>query len=92
MTYVLILLIVLAAVYGLVKVASGDRYAKMTEEEFEAEAKRGSRIGAGILAAQKIIDPEHRVEYIQQADKHAEADAADSGDRPETGSTSLEKN
>jgi hypothetical protein len=86
METILILGVVVAAVYGLLKMADGDRYQKMTEEEYEAEAKRSSRIGGAMLEVQKIVDPGHHVEYIQQNEKRAEGESAESGDKPESGS------
>ncbi len=70
-------------IYGIVKGASGDRYANMTEEEFEAEARRSSPIGAAVTGLQKIIDPGHRAEYVQEQKERIEADGAESGDRPD---------
>ena len=89
METILIVCVIVAAVYGLAKVADGDRYKKMTEEEFESEAKRSSRIGGAMLEVQKMVDPGHRVEYIQQREKHAEAENAEPGDPPEPGPTNL---
>lgn len=87
METILIVCVIVATVYGLARVADGDRYKKMTEEEFESEAKRSSRIGGAMLEVQKMVDPGHRVEYIQQREKHAEAEKAESGDPPEPGPT-----
>ncbi len=75
----------IAVVYGIAKAASGDRYANMTEEEFEAEAKRASLVGAGVIGLQKVIDPGHRVEYVEEAKQQVEADGAESGDGPDPG-------
>ncbi len=91
METILILVVIVAAICGLVKIASGNRYTKMTGEEFEAEAKRSSRIGGAILEVQKMVDPGHKVEYVQVKEKHAEADSAESGDRPESGPNPSEK-
>lgn len=88
METIFIACVIVAAVYGLAKVANGDHYKEMTEEEFELEAKRSSRIGGAILEAQRLIDPGHRVEYIQQREKHADAESAESGDWPESGPAS----
>jgi uncharacterized protein affecting Mg2+/Co2+ transport len=77
--------VLVAIVWGIAKAASGNRYANMTEEEFEAEAKRASLVGAGVMGLQKVIDPGHRVEYVEQAQQQVEADSAESGDGPETG-------
>jgi len=62
-------------------VASQDRYTKMTEEEFEAEAKKASGVGAGLQEFQRIVEG-RRVEYTLQQDKHIEAEEAESGDKP----------
>jgi hypothetical protein len=61
------------------------RYEKMTDEEFEAEAKRSSRVGGALLEFQKAVDPSHKIEYVQMKEKHAEAESAESGDKPESG-------
>jgi hypothetical protein len=57
----------------------------MTEKEFEAEAQRGSRIGSAIATVQKIIDPSHHVEHVQEQKQRLEADASESGDKPDPG-------
>jgi hypothetical protein len=85
MIYIIGLVIVAAIIYGTVKFAAGDRYHKMTEEEFEAEAKRTSLMGAAVAGLQKTIDPSHRVQYVQEQQERMEADGADSGDKPEAG-------
>jgi hypothetical protein len=85
MIYVMGLAIVAAIVYGIVKFASGERYFKMTEEEFEAEAKRTSLMGAAVAGLQKTIDPSHGVQYVQEQQQRMEADGAESGEKPEAG-------
>ncbi len=80
MAYIIGFAIVIAAIIGIVKFISGDRYAKMTEEEFEAEAKRGSRIGGALLEVQKLANPSLKVEYLRQQDKRVEGEQADAGD------------
>jgi hypothetical protein len=72
--------VVIAAIIGIVKLISGDRYSKMTEEEFEAKAKRGSRIGGALLAVQKLANPSLKVEYLRQQDKQVEGERVDAGD------------
>jgi hypothetical protein len=78
--YIISFAIVIAAISGIVKFISGDRYAKMTEEEFEAEAKRGSRIGGALLEVQKLANPSLKVEYLRLQDKRVEGEQADAGD------------
>jgi hypothetical protein len=80
MAYILGFAFVIAIIIGIVKATSGDRYAKMTEEEFEAQAKRGSRIGGALLEVQKPANPSLKVEYLHQQDKRVEGEHAKSGD------------
>jgi len=86
MTYVIALAFLFFIVYGIVKAAIGRRYSEMTEEEFEAEAKRSSAMGAAVGSLQKVIDPVHAVEHIEKQRQRIEAVVTNSGDRPETGS------
>lgn len=72
-------------IYGIVRMASGDRYSNMTEQEFEAEARRGSTMGGAMAEVQKIVDPNHHVEYVQEEGERMDADGSESGERPETG-------
>jgi hypothetical protein len=85
MQILLIILVVIAALIGLASVARKGRYQEMTDEEFEAEAKRASRVGGALLEFQKAVDPTHKVEYVQMKQKHVEAESAESGDKPESG-------
>ncbi len=88
MNYILALIavvVVVAAICGIVNLASGDRYANMTEEEFEAEAQRARALSGVLMSVQKIVNPTHKVEYIMQKDKKAEGDSSESGDSPEAG-------
>lgn len=85
MIYVFGLIILALIVYAIAKAASGDRYSKMSEEEFEAEAKRSSLMGAAVADFQKFVDPSHHVEYIQEQQFRVEADGAELGDKPESG-------
>lgn len=85
MQTILIIAVLVAALFGLAIAVRGARYEEMTEEEFEAEAKRSSRVGGALLEFQKAVDPSHKVEYVQSKEKHAEAESAESGDKPQTG-------
>jgi len=82
----------LLVVYGIVKAATGNPYSEMSEEEFEADAKRGSLIGPAIMSLQKNVDPNHHVEYVQEQKESIEAVSAESGDRPDSTSTSQDPN
>ena len=79
--YVAIPVILLCALYGLSRLASADRK-PMTEEEFEAEAKRSSTLGGAVGAFQKVFDPSHHVEYVEEQKQRVEAESEESGDRP----------
>jgi hypothetical protein len=85
MTYILVGAVLLGVLYGLTKLASGDRYAKMTEEEFEKEAQRSSSMGAAMSAVQKVFDPSHHIEYVEEQKQRVEAEDSESGDRPSPG-------
>ena len=91
MTYAITAVILIALVYAIAKAASGDRYSKMTDEQFEAEARRSSAVGGTVAELQKILDPSHRVEYVQEQQERVEAEGAESGDRPEAGSAASPK-
>jgi len=80
--YFIALGILLLILIGIVKVASGRHYDDMTEEEFEAEAKRASSMGAAVGRLQEIIDPAHSAEHITEQQQRIEADRTNSGDRP----------
>ncbi|MGH9689427.1 MAG: hypothetical protein ACRD5K_20370 [Candidatus Acidiferrales bacterium] len=83
--YVLTGVVVVAVLYAIAKAATGNRYANMTEEEFENEAKRSSKVGAAMIGLQKIVDPGHRVEYVQEQQQRIEAESAEAGDLPDPG-------
>jgi len=85
MVYLIALGILLLIVIGIMKAASGRHYEDMTEEEFEAEAKRRSSMGVAVGRLQKIIDPGHSTEHITEQQQRTEADRTNSGDRPEPG-------
>jgi hypothetical protein len=85
MEYALIAVLIAAAIYGIVKRASGDRYSNMTEQEFETEARRGSAMSGVMAEVQKIVDPNHHVEHVQDEAECMEADGSESGDKPAAG-------
>jgi hypothetical protein len=85
MAYLIAAIVLVLIVWGIVKATSADRYRDMTEEEFDAEAKRASLLRAGVVGLQKAIDPDHRVEYMEEAQLRAESDGAESGDGPNPG-------
>ena len=81
---IIVLAVVLAfALLGIFHVIAGkSRYEGMTEEEFEAEARRGSPVGSALLEVQSILEPGRKMEYVLQQDKRAEGDSAELGDSP----------
>jgi len=84
MATIVILAVIVVVVALIIGVATGkDRYAEMSEEEFEAEAKRASMLGAAVMGLQKVLEPKH-VEYMMQRDKKVEGDHSVSGDPPST--------
>jgi hypothetical protein len=85
MVYLVTAVILLGIFVAIVKVVSSDRYANMTEEEFEAEAKRSSTMGIVVAGLQKIVDPSHKIEMMQEQEQRIEAESSESGDGPETG-------
>jgi hypothetical protein len=94
MNYILALIaigVVVAVICGIVNLASGDRYANMTEAEFEAEAQRARALSGVLMSVQKIVNPTHKVEYSMQKDKQAEGDSSELGDSPEAGASSKRK-
>ena len=85
MVYAIGIAVLALIAIAIVKAASGRHYEDMTEEEFEAEAKRHSTIGAAVGSVQKIIDPGHSAEHIVEQQQRLEADRTNSGDRPKPG-------
>ena len=82
MEYLIGLLLVALVIYGIVKAITANSYSEMTSEEFEEEAKRSSRLGPALMTVQKIVDPNHHVEYVQEEKEKIEADSAESGGPP----------
>jgi hypothetical protein len=79
----LIIVAVLALVVGaiLYLITDDDRYSKMSEQEFQEEADRGTLTGAAVMGLHKVLQPK-RVEYILQRDKRVEGEQRESGDKP----------
>ena len=75
---VILLLIALVAVMG-----SPDRYTKMSQKEFDADAERKSVLGAAMVGVEKALRPE-RAEQVLEQKKRVEKDATPSGDEPST--------
>jgi hypothetical protein len=74
--------VVIALVIAFIVVLGGkDRHSEMTEEEFEAEAKRGSLLGAGVTELHKVFQPA-RVKQIVAERQRAKEAMNVSGDPP----------
>jgi hypothetical protein len=82
MAYAIGSIVICVVLYLIFKAATSNRYANMTEEQLEQEAKRSSKVGAAVIGFQKVVDPGHRVEYAQEQQQRIEAAAAESGAPP----------
>jgi hypothetical protein len=88
---VYVLLVGVLAFFALVVRAiakSAGRYKRMTEAQFEAEAKRASRMTNEMKELQTMYAPSHQVEHIQEQQERLEADGAESGGDPHAGTES----
>ena len=74
--------VVIAVLIALVVTLGGkDRHSEMTEEEFEAEAKRISMMGAGVVELHKAFQP-NRVKQIVAERQRAKEEMNVAGDLP----------
>lgn len=74
--------VIVAVLVALVITLGGkDRHSEMTEEEFEAEAKRISAMGAGVMELHKVFQPA-RVKQIVAERQRAKEEMNVSGDPP----------
>jgi hypothetical protein len=74
--------VVVAVLVALIVTLGGkDRHSEMTEEEFEAEAKRISMMGAGVVELHKMFQP-NRVKQIVAERQRAKQEMNVSGDPP----------
>ncbi len=71
--------VVVALIVGIT--AGKDRFAEMSEDEFEAEAKRASLLGAAVMEMHKFLQPT-RVEFMRKRDKRVEGDSSEASDPP----------
>ena len=84
-TIILVGVFVALAIALLIAIGGSDRYSKMSEDEFEEEAKRSSVLGAAMISTQKLFQP-GRVKAMVQQKKRVEKDVAAPGDPPTPGS------
>jgi len=74
--------VVVAVLVALVvTLGAKDRHSEMTEQEFEAEAKRISSMGAGVVELHKAFQP-NRVKQIVAERQRAKEEMNVSGDPP----------
>jgi hypothetical protein len=81
MEHLLAFAFIILLVFLIVKFADSNPFANMTDEEFEAESKRASRLAGPISAFQRMIDPGHHVEYVQK-EKEGKPESSQSGEPP----------
>ena len=82
---ILILLVVIALVAGLswaiAQLQRPSRYENMTSEEFEREVQEGASATAQVIREiHGIVQPNRKMEYLQQLDKKVEGEHAEKGD------------
>jgi hypothetical protein len=80
-TWIEIGVVVAVLVALIVTLGAKDRHSEMTEEEFEAEAKRVSMMGAGVMELHKMFQPA-RVKQIVAEKQRAKQEMNVSGDPP----------
>jgi len=74
--------VVVAVLIALIVTLGGkDRHSEMTEKEFEAEAKRVSMMGAGVVELHKAFQP-NRVKQIVAERQRAKEEMNVSGNPP----------
>ena len=83
MYWILFAVVVLLLIALVVVMGSPDRYAKMSQIEFDADAERKSLLGAAMVGVEKALRPE-RAEQVLEQKKRVEKDATPSGDEPST--------
>ena len=84
MAFVIGLAFIVVLIFLMVRFADSNRYRRMTDEEFEAESKRAASLAGPITTFQKLIDPGHHVEYVQEQ-KEEKPQVSQSGDPPKPG-------
>ena len=79
---IVIFLMVAGLFGGLIYVmASPNRYAKMTDEEFEEDTKRGSVLGSVVIGMERALR-RREADLVIEEKLRVEKDATPSGDRP----------
>jgi len=84
MAFIVVALVALFLIAVLVHVlGSPDKHAEMTEEEFEAEVKRGSLLGAAFMGVEKALRTKE-IENVLVHKERVEKAYSVSGDPPTT--------
>src|SRR5271165_7072265 len=65
-------------IYGM---ASPNRYAKMTDQEFEEDTKKSSVLGAAVIGMERALR-RREADFVIEQKLRIEKDAAPSGDNP----------
>ena len=79
---IIIFLIVAGLIGGLICVmASPNRYARMTDEEFEEDTKRSSVLGSVVIGMERALRRKE-ADFVIEKKLRVEKDATPSGDHP----------
>ncbi len=79
---VMVFLIVVGLIGALIYVlASPNRYAKMTDQEFEEDTKKGSVLGAAVIGMERALR-RREADFVIEQKLRIEKDATDVGDQP----------
>ncbi len=79
---IIIFLMVAGLIGGLIYVmASPNRYAKMTDQEFEEDTKKGSALGATVIGMERALR-RREADFVIEQKLRIEKDATPSGDHP----------
>lgn len=79
---IIIFLMVAGLIGGLIYVmASPNRYAKMTDEEFEEDTKRSSVLGSVVIGMERALRRKE-ADFVIEEKLRVEKDATPSGDHP----------
>jgi hypothetical protein len=82
LTDIIIFLMVAGLVGGLIYLmASPNRYAKMTDEEFEEDTKRSSLLGSVVIGMERALR-RREADLVIEEKLRVEKDATPSGDHP----------
>lgn len=83
MTDTLVFVLIIALAVGALIYAIGrpNRYSKMTDEDFEEDAKKGSLLGSVVIGLERSLR-RREADYVIEQKLRIEKDATPSGDKP----------